>query len=687
MISTEEKKQIGEISDYVKYLSLLAVEKAKSGHPGMPLGMASAGALLYLKYLNRGEPGWINRDRLILSAGHGSMFLYALEYIFGNFFSIKDIAAFRQFNSKTPGHPELDMHAGIDTSTGPLGQGFANAVGAALQGKMLSAEFPDSPDLFDYATYVIAGDGCMMEGVTYEAASVAGHLKLDNLTAIYDSNSITIDGSTSIAFSENTAARFESQGWHVEKSDSADIRSLDAALEKTGKITGKPKLIIHSTIIGDGLSKISNSSKCHGAPAGTDEIAAFIENSSLARFFETILHASGKEKIKAALEEQIKSGSFIRKEDFLSRACTFSMEKQNSWKKKFTTAAAKNPSLNSLSADKDLAGIEAVMEKLFSFESKPGASRDIFSDIIQQIAPLVRGIVCSSADLAGSTKVKINSSDFISSVNFAAKNIAFGIREHAMGSILNGLILDGKYTAMSSTFQVFSDYMRPAIRMAALMKLKQLFVFTHDSYMVGEDGPTHQPVEHIQTLRVIPDLVVMRPANDSEAAFSLAYFLENEGPAALLLSRQNLENEAFKILPRGRDGFDLFKKGIYRILKLGISKNVCIISSGYELSTSLKAAQILHSSGSDCEVYSMPSFEITQKLNPGFINKELIPSFKKVVFFEPFSMKIFRNFAPSNVLFIGQDDFGKSSNAADLTKHFGFSPESVATSIDRFAGK
>ncbi|HBE02606.1 MAG TPA: transketolase, partial [Spirochaetia bacterium] len=551
--------KIKECADYIRYLSLMSVEYANSGHPGLPLGCAEIGTILYNYFLkiNPEMPGWINRDRFILSAGHGSMFLYSLLYLAGYKFTLQDLADFRQMGSITPGHPEYNIDMGIETTTGPLGQGFANAVGLAIKGKMLAARF-NKPgfDIFNYRVFTLMGDGCNMEGLSSEAASIAGHLGLDNLIAIYDSNNITIDGSTDITFTENVALRYEAQGWQTAVCDISDIEDFYQKLAALSAVSGKPKLLVVKTIIGQGLDKSRGSHEIHGAPAGVSEIAYFIQNSCMKKIYgkEYPDEINDREKLSAILGKLVKEKAPLKDNtsvtDFFQQAMKKNSQSYHAWTELFSAYSSKFPKehdqlLNSMSFSIP----ERLAKDLINFKvDKADATRNIAGKILELCCAQIPQIIGGSADLVGSTRATVKGSVYINKNDFSGRNIAFGVRENAMGSIGNGLSLGGMLIPFTSTFFTFFDYMKPAVRLAALMKLKHLFIFTHDSIYVGEDGPTHQPVEHLNSLRLIPDLLTFRPGNAMETAFSFLYFFENmEGPAVILGSRQKLDQAVFNL--------------------------------------------------------------------------------------------------------------------------------------------
>lgn len=688
----DEIKDIVKAADYLRYLSLMAIEKASSGHPGLPLGCAELGVVLYryiLKY-NPKDGNWLNRDRFVLSAGHGSMLLYALLYMSGYNYSIKDIENFRQMGSKTPGHPEYDPELGVETTTGPLGQGLANSVGLAIEEKMLQSRYnKDGFKLFDYNIITLMGDGCNMEGVSYEAASLAGHLGLDNLTAVYDSNKISIDGSTDITFTEDVKARYEAQGWYVESTDAEDVQDLHAKLDKlTAMREGKPKLLIMKSVIGKGVDKLKGSSKIHGAAAGLEEIEYFVRNSTVSELFvkeygEKVLSDEGALmkllKAKAAGEED-----FIVDNETISfmAARTEEVEPEyNEWNTKLRDYAQQfkeeSEQLNSLMAKLTPSSLK---EKLLNYkEEKPAASRAISGNILNMCADEMPGIVGGSADLVGSTKATVKSSQYIAKGDFTGRNIAFGVREHAMSAVANGLALSGLLLPFSSTFFTFFDYLKPAMRLASLMKLPQLFVFTHDSLGVGEDGPTHQPIEHLNAMRLIPDMQVFRPGNDMETAFSYLYYIEKRVPTAVVCTRQKLSAKAFEIEQDRNTLYKNFCKGAY-LFKESTGEggaDIILAASGSELGTALEAAEKLEADGKNVRVISIPSLELFASSEAAYKDALFEGGSVPVLLVEAAGHRAVEQFYAKNVHICAPDSFGHSAPAPEVFEKFSLTTEAV----------
>jgi len=686
-IDIEKTKLAG---DYIRYLALECIERSQSGHPGLPLGCADTGALLY-RYFLRAVPEdghWLNRDRFILSAGHGSMLLYSLVHLAGYALSLEDLGSFRQYKSRTPGHPEHELEIGIETTAGPLGQGFANAVGAALEGKMLAARFNrEGFPLFDYTVYTLMGDGCTMEGVAYEAASIAGHLGIDTLVAVYDANDITIDGRASIAFSEDVGKRYEAMGWEVAHcADARDLQGLYDSLRALTGAKGKPKLLIVKSTIGEGLRALRDTSKIHGSPAGLDEIAYFLQSSSMRALAESAFGkdcAADAARLKDALAKHVKE---TKAPLACGEAASFMREagKQNAaayadWKKLLESYAAKFPKeyaeLDALTKGGVPASLRAAL--LAYKEEKPDATRNISGKVLALCSEHIPGIVGGSADLVGSTKATVKGSPYIVRGDFGGRNIAFGIREHGMGAVGNGLALNGVFIPFTSTFFTFLDYMKPAVRLAALMRLRHLFVFTHDSIYVGEDGPTHQPIEHVNSLRLVPDLVTFRPANDFETAFAYLYFLEGKGPVVILGSRQNMPAAAYEIAGDRASLYEDYKKGGYIAWQNSDSPELILVGTGSESGLAAEAAKKLAGEGRKVRAVSVSAPELLEA-NPEHAKKLLGGGAIPLVWVEAASHRgVSLLYAPNCVL-IDIREFGLSAPAEQVAEHFGFTADKVA---------
>ncbi|MEJ6950421.1 transketolase [Natronospora cellulosivora (SeqCode)] len=578
---------LNDVASIIRGLSADGVEQANSGHPGLPIGCAEIGALLYgdvMKYDPKAAE-WPDRDRFILSAGHGSMLMYSLLHLAGYDLTIEDLKNFRQLHSKTAGHPEYGMIEGIETTTGPLGQGFANAVGMAIAEAMHAAKFnTDQHKIVDHYTYTLLGDGGMMEGVVSEAASLAGHLGLGKLIAIYDDNQISIGGSTEITFTEDVAKRFEAYNWQVLKVDGHDIDKMRDAINEAKKENDKPTLIVAKTKIAFGAPTKEGSADAHGAPLGEDEIKGL------------------KEKIGLPVDEKFYVSNEVR--EFFEKHQAELKVVREEWEKNFAEWAKANPELKELWDN----GLQFKIpgdfrEAIMNMEiESPIASRAASGKALAKIADILDYLVGGSADLAPSNKTYLDKYDEIQKDNFNGRNFRFGVREHAMGAIVNGIVLHRGFRPYCSTFLVFSDYMRHTVRMAALMKIPVVFVFTHDSIYVGEDGPTHEPIEHVESLRLIPDLKVYRPADAEETKAAWVKAIENtEGPTVLILTRQGLP----LVADEGVDTLSGLEKGAY-IVRENNNPDVVLMGSGSEVSLANEVAEILESEGKACRVVSIP---------------------------------------------------------------------------------
>ncbi|MCC5911907.1 MAG: transketolase [Clostridiaceae bacterium] len=576
-----------DIANIVRGLSADAVEEAKSGHPGLPLGCAEIGAVLYgdvMKY-NPEDPHWINRDRFVLSAGHGSMLLYSYLHLASYDLSMEELKNFRQLNAKTPGHPEYEETAGIDATTGPLGQGFSNAVGMALAERMLAEKYNTTEsEVIHHYTYTLLGDGCMMEGITSEAASLAGHLGLGKLIAIYDDNKISIEGSTELAFTESVGDRFKAYGWHV--IDSIDGHSVDEireAIKEAQQEEDLPTLIIAKTHIGYGAPNKQDTNAAHGAPLGEEEI----------------------EEMKKGLGLPVHEKFYVSEDvkDFFAKRRKVLIAEYEAWQKEFKGWSEAHPELKEawdaafgLELPKDL------REKITGLEiSTKAATRKSSGEVLATLADHVHYLVGGSADLAPSTNTYLEKYGEIGKHKYDGRNFRFGVREHAMGAIANGISLHKGLRPFCATFLVFTDYMRASIRMAALMKQPVIYVFTHDSIYVGEDGPTHQPVEHIEALRLIPNLKVIRPADDEETKEAWLQAMENtSGPTALILTRQGLPHI------KKETSVTHMNKGAYIVSKENDKLDVTFMASGSEVSLAVEVAELLRDKGKGVRVVSVP---------------------------------------------------------------------------------
>ncbi len=648
--------------DTIKMLCVDMVQGAKSGHPGMPMGCADMAFVLWTKFLKHWpeDPTWFNRDRFVLSAGHGSSLLYALLHLFGYPLSLEDLRRFRQWGSPTPGHPEYGLTPGVETTTGPLGQGFATGVGMALAGKMLAARFNRGDRvLVDHTIYGICSDGDLMEGVSSEAASLAGHLGLDNIVYLYDDNRITIDGGTELAFTEDRAARFEAYGWFVQQIDGHDHGQIEEALQAATEQRERPSLIVARTHIAHGAPTLQDSSASHGAPLGEEEIAK-------------IRRRIGWPDEPFHVPEEVR-GLFEARRAELRETYRASVEA-------LEAARAEDPELGERWDAMMEKRLPEEMEGLFeaAVGPDPEATRVSSGKVLQVAARLLPGLCGGSADLAPSNKTLVKGEGVVGRGDYRGRNIHFGVREHAMGSLCNGLALSGGWIPYAGTFLVFADYMRPAIRLAALMGLQVVYVFTHDSIFVGEDGPTHQPVEHLASLRAIPGLVTIRPADATETAAAWAVALRRtDGPTALCLSRQGLPVLDRSVYPSTGG----VAKGAYVLSEGEGTPEMVIIATGSEVSLALKVQAALAGEGRRVRVVSMPSRELFEAQDAGYREAVLPSSVSKRVVIEAASPFGWDRYLSTEGLMIGVEHFGKSAPAGVLAERFGFTTDKILERI------
>ncbi len=648
------------VADTLRVLSMDAVQKANSGHPGLPMGIADAAAVLFLKHLrySAGDPVWANRDRFVLSPGHGCTLLYSFLHLAGFDLPLEELANFRQSGSRTPGHPEVGVTPGVETSTGPLGQGCGNAVGMALAEAMLASRF-NTPDitLVDHHTYAIVSDGDLMEGISHEAFSLAGHLKLNKLIALYDSNRITIEGSTNLAYSEDTRKRFESYNWNVLEVDGHSHAAVDEALAKAKEERERPTIIITHTTIAKGSPNMQGTAASHGAPLGQDEVKATKRNLGFPE--DSFLHIP--EETRALFAERGRALEAERKE----------WEKtMRQYRKNYPEKAAQWEAFHKQALPKDLETALPAFDP-----EKPVATRSASHKIIQALAKAIPELVGGSADLAPSTRTIMEGCGSIGPGSFAGRNFHFGIREHAMGAIMNGMALHKGFRVYGSTFFVFSDYFRPAIRLAAIMKLPVVYVLTHDSFYVGEDGPTHQPVEHTAALRTIPNMTVIRPADATETAAAWATALAiKDGPSALLLTRQNVPVLDRSKYPAAR----LVEQGAY-VLWQNTSDipKLILIATGSEVHLALKAAQTLATENVAVRVVSMPSWELFEKQSAKTKRSVLPPRCKARMAIEAGVPMGWERYVGAKGKVFGLNRFGESAPYQALEKEFGFTVEAV----------
>ncbi|MFP4444192.1 MAG: transketolase [Spirochaetia bacterium] len=650
-----DTKSLEHIALSIRTLSADGVEQANSGHPGLPLGCAELGALLYGELMNYfpGAPDWINRDRFVLSAGHGSMFLYSLLYLSGYDLTIEDLRNFRQLGYKTPGHPEYGHTQGVETTTGPLGQGFSNAVGMALAESHLSAVFnTDKHRVIDHYVYALASDGCIMEGISGEAASLAGHLGLGKLIVFYDSNQITIEGSTDLAFSEDVMKRFDAYGWHTQKGSGYDFEGISKMVQEAKDVPDKPSLILLETVIGKGAPSMEGSAKVHGAALGADEIKALRRNLGIDEAEEFYVHPGAVD-------------FFMKKRDELKNIYT-------RWTNQFSQWSSENPELKKkwdyyFSENPDYHTI-----KLPEFNVGDSmATRKASGAVLNAIAGSIPNLIGGSADLAPSNNTNMKGMGDFSKDERTGRNLHFGVREHAMGAVINGMCLYGGLRPFCATFLVFSDYMRTPIRLAALMNLPVVYVFTHDSIFVGEDGPTHQPIEHVASLRAIPNLRVLRPGDAQETALAWQMALEREdGPTVLALTRQNLPVYE----KQDADWEKNARKGAYIVSEAG-EPDRTIIATGSEVSLAVKTAQRMKDEkGMKIRVVSMVSKELFQAQDKAFRDRIVPPGVKTVVAEAGVSLG-WEGFAGVPERLFTLDRFGASGPGKEVAEYLGLTED------------
>ncbi len=652
-------KNLQRLATNVRTLSIDAIQKANSGHPGLPLGAADFTSVLWSNYLrfNPKDPGWINRDRFVLSAGHGCMVLYSMLNLFGYDLPMSQIQSFRQWESMTPGHPEFGMTPGVECTTGPLGQGAANSVGLALSGKMLAARY--GADLFNYRVFTLVSDGDLMEGVAAEAASLAGHLQLDNLVYMYDDNKISLAGETEVCFTESVAKRYEAYGWFVQSCDGHNMAEVAACLDKALAQRGKPSLICCKSVLGFGSPNKKNTHEAHGAPLGPDEVKATKKGLGWPEDAQFLVPDDVQAFIAAAVEKKV--------------------QECNSWKSRYESWRKAQPDL-ARQLDSQLAreiSPKLKDELLAAFkEPKKDATRNLSGNAIQVIAKHVPGFVGGSADLDPSTKTYIKGGGDINHGSFEGKNIHFGVREHAMGSLANGLAYTQAWIPYTATFLVFSDYMRPAMRVGAISHLQALYVFTHDSFWVGEDGPTHEPIEHIMSLRLIPNLLVFRPADGLEVAMSYyAALTHKHGPSTLIFSRQNLPALA---RPAAFSPDDVLK-GAY-VVKECAQPKLVLAATGSEVSTAVEAAGMLEAEGVPTQVVSIPCAELFKK-QPEAYRASLFPVGVRTAVIEAGSTLGWKSILGADVLAVGIDHYGASAPGELLAEKFGFTGKLVKEKV------
>ena len=653
--------KFNQLSNAVRFLSIDAVQKANSGHPGMPMGMADVATVLFKYHLrfNPKNPDWINRDRFVLSAGHGSMLLYSLLYLNGyKSVSIDDIKNFRQLNSICAGHPEYKKGTGIETTTGPLGQGLGNAVGMAIAEEIFRKKFGST--IINNKTYVIASDGDLMEGISHEAMSLAGHLKLKNLVVFFDNNKISIDGSTSLSVSDNYKKRFESYGWSFLEVNGHNEKQISKAITKASK-SNKPTLISCKTVIGFGSPNKSGKASSHGSPLGDDEIVLVRKKLKWSsKPFET------PQKI---LDEWKKIG---KKGEQLEKKWQESINKKNS---KIKSELEKNY-INS-----DLGELEKLIEiqKTKYFETKPSlATRQCSMAAIENISTILPQLIGGSADLSGSNNTKTKNSKIINSKNFNGNYIHYGVREHGMAAVMNGLALYGGIIPYGGTFLIFSDYCKPSIRLSALMGLKVIYIFSHDSIGLGEDGPTHQPIEQLAGLRAIPNLNVFRPADINETLECWEIALKSSNtPSAIALSRQKVPY----INPKNTKE-NKCENGAYVVNITSHESNVTIIASGTEVELALNVQDKLKTNNIHSKVISMPCMELFDKQSDEY-KLDLIEEESLVVTLEAGSITHWQKYIKNKGFNFGIDQFGESAPYKQVYDHFNLNEENIINYIQK----
>jgi transketolase len=643
-----------DMANALRFLAVDAVQKANSGHPGMPMGMADVATVLYTRFLNfnASDPAWADRDRFILSAGHGSMLLYALLHLTGyEDFSLEELKNFRQLGSRTAGHPEYGHGAGIETTTGPLGQGIANAVGMALAERMLADRF--GSDLVDHNTYVIAGDGCLMEGISHEAASFAGRLGLGKLVVLFDDNGISIDGSTDIAVNDDQLMRFGACGWDVSFCDGHDPDAIAQAINGAHEATDKPSLIACKTMIGFGSPNKAGTAATHGAPLGDEEIAATRE-------------ALNWPHSPFEIPEAVSSA--------WRRVGAMKSAKMEAWRKRLDDSGRKAEfeRLISGTLPKDWLVSVQDFKRKHSAEKTKVATRKASQETLDVLAEAIPELAGGSADLTGSNLTKAKSQKPVTPGDFSGSYIHYGVREHGMAAAMNGIALHGGFVPYGGTFLIFTDYCRPAIRLSALMKQRVIYVMTHDSIGLGEDGPTHQPVEHLASLRAIPNLNVYRPCDVVETAECWAASLETSStPSVLSLSRQGLP-----CLRTEHTDENLSAKGGYVLAEAEAKRAVTLIASGSEVEIAMQACDQLKAEGISAAVVSMPCLDKFEEQSQEYRDQVIHPDIPVVVV-EAAIEQSWGKYIGRNGKFVGMSTFGASAPANELYEHFGITTQNV----------
>ncbi|MES4613882.1 MAG: transketolase [Ewingella sp.] len=650
-----------ELANAIRALSMDAVQKANSGHPGAPMGMADIAEVLWRDYMNHNptNPNWADRDRFVLSNGHGSMLIYSLLHLTGYDLPISELANFRQLHSKTPGHPEYGYTPGVETTTGPLGQGIANAVGFAIAERTLAAQFnKPGHDIVDHHTYAFLGDGCMMEGISHEASSLAGTMKLGKLTAFYDDNGISIDGHVEGWFTDDTAKRFEAYGWHVIRGvDGHDSEAIKKAIDEAHKVTDKPSLLLCKTVIAFGSPNKAGTHEAHGAALGNDEVAATRKN-------------IGWTHAPFEIPQDIYAGWDAKEAG---------KAKEAAWNAKFDAYAQAHPELAKefkRRVQGELPANWATESQKFieELQAKPAniASRKASQNTLEAFGKVLPEFLGGSADLAPSNLTMWSGSKSLGD-DLAGNYIHYGVREFGMTAISNGIALHGGFLPYSATFLMFVEYARNAVRMAALMKIRNIFVYTHDSIGLGEDGPTHQPVEQMASLRVTPNMSTWRPADQVESAVAWKYAIErNDGPAALIFSRQNLTQQ-----PRTKEQVANIARGGYVLKDSEGTPDIILIATGSEVGITVEAADKLAASGTKVRVVSMPSTDAFDKQDAAYRESVLPKAVTARVAIEAGIADYWYKYVGLNGAVVGMHSFGESAPADLLFKEFGFTVDNV----------
>lgn len=651
-------------ADTIRTLCMDAVQKANSGHPGMPMGMADVAYILWTKYLkhNPSNPEWVDRDRFILSAGHGSMLIYSLLHLTGYDLSLDDIKNFRQLDSNTAGHPEYGITPGVEMTTGPLGQGFATGIGMAMAERFLASRFnKEGHQLINHYTYAIVSDGDLMEGICHEAASLAGHLKLNKLIYLYDANSISIDGSTDLTFTENTAKRFEAYGWDVQEIDGHDHTQIASAIEHAQGST-LPSIVICRTKIGFGSPAKEGKSSSHGSPLGEEEIKATKE-----------VYGWNPEKQFFIPEEALQE---FRQQIDLGK------QKEDAWNSNFEAYAIKfNDEAMELVKwlSRELPEDLEELLPIFDADEKAMATRATSGKVLNALKDALPNMVGGSADLEGSVKTNLAGKGVFNALNYTGRNIHYGVREHAMAAAMNGMALHDGIIPFGGTFFVFTDYCRPSIRLAALMKVPSIFVMTHDSIGLGEDGPTHQPVEHLASLRAMPNVLVLRPGDANEVSYAWKIALENAtGPSILVLTRQNIPT----LERTPNNPASLTEKGGYVLYDSEKSvPDAILMGTGSELHLAVNAQKELKSKSIDVRVVSMPCWELFAQQSDEYKRSVLPSTVTNRIAVEAGSSFGWERFVGAEGTVIGTDTFGESAPYQELYKHFGITVERIVEAV------